>query len=87
MHEGTSLQQDKDQDKDKSLTTKAISLISRRSVTIEVILGIPTIVSNSYAALDDESKEEVENVFDEAANLLNSTKAGANSSTYTVADG
>ncbi|GKC75677.1 hypothetical protein Tco_1126451, partial [Tanacetum coccineum] len=27
-HEGTSLQQDKDQDKDKSLTTKAISLIS-----------------------------------------------------------
>ncbi|GKE38788.1 hypothetical protein Tco_1462193, partial [Tanacetum coccineum] len=27
-HEGTSLQQDKDQDKDKSLTTKAISWIS-----------------------------------------------------------
>ncbi|GJY76165.1 hypothetical protein Tco_0481281 [Tanacetum coccineum] len=34
-HEGTSLQQDKDQDKDKSLTTKAISLISRRSVTLK----------------------------------------------------
>ncbi|GJR65603.1 zinc knuckle CX2CX4HX4C containing protein [Tanacetum coccineum] len=43
-------------------------------------------VSNSYAALD-ESEEEVENVFDESANLLNSTKTSASSSTYTVADG
>ncbi|GKA43955.1 hypothetical protein Tco_0736679 [Tanacetum coccineum] len=31
-------------------------------------------MSNSYAALDYESEEEVENVYDESANLLNSTK-------------
>ncbi|GJS64078.1 zinc knuckle CX2CX4HX4C containing protein [Tanacetum coccineum] len=31
-------------------------------------------MSNSYAALDDEIEEEVKNVYDESANLLNSTK-------------
>ncbi|GKA01234.1 hypothetical protein Tco_0673899, partial [Tanacetum coccineum] len=44
------------------------------------------ILSNSYAVLDDERGEEVENVFDESANLLNSSKTGASSSTYTVID-
>nr|GEY25761.1 hypothetical protein [Tanacetum cinerariifolium] len=58
---------------------------SRRSLIVEK--GGNITMSNSYAALDDESKEEVENVFDESANLLNSTKTGASSSTYTVADG
>ncbi|GJY32045.1 zinc knuckle CX2CX4HX4C containing protein [Tanacetum coccineum] len=45
------------------------------------------IMSNSYAALDDESEEEVENMYDEPANLLNSTKIGESSSTFTVAAG
>ncbi|GJU72792.1 hypothetical protein Tco_1264197, partial [Tanacetum coccineum] len=58
---------------------------SRRSQNVEK--GGNITVSNSYATLDDESEEEVENVFDESANLLNSTKTGANLSTYTVADG
>nr|GEX71451.1 zinc finger, CCHC-type [Tanacetum cinerariifolium] len=40
-------------------------------------------VSNSYAALDDESEEEVKNVNDESANLFNSTKIGGSSSTFT----
>ncbi|GJT46781.1 zinc knuckle CX2CX4HX4C containing protein [Tanacetum coccineum] len=44
-------------------------------------------VSNSYATLDDESAKEVENVYDELANLLNSTKTGESSSTFTVAAG
>ncbi|GJY03216.1 hypothetical protein Tco_0361368 [Tanacetum coccineum] len=58
---------------------------SRRSQNVDK--GGNITVSNSYAALDDESEEEVENMFDESANLLNSTKTGANLSTYTVADG
>ncbi|GJX49705.1 hypothetical protein Tco_0276550 [Tanacetum coccineum] len=32
--------------------------------------------SNSYSALDDESDEDVENVYDESANLIPSTKTG-----------
>ncbi|GJZ21002.1 hypothetical protein Tco_0558041 [Tanacetum coccineum] len=44
-------------------------------------------MSNSYAALDDESEEEVENVYDESANLFNSTKTGGSLSTFTVAAG
>ncbi|GJW68116.1 zinc knuckle CX2CX4HX4C containing protein [Tanacetum coccineum] len=55
---------------------------SRRS--LNVVKGGNITVSNSYASLDDESEEEVENVFDESANLLNSTKTGASSSTYNV---
>ncbi|GJZ92327.1 hypothetical protein Tco_0664392 [Tanacetum coccineum] len=43
------------------------------------------IVSNSYDALEDESGEEIENGYDESANLLNSTKTGESSSTFTVA--
>nr|GEV14485.1 zinc finger, CCHC-type [Tanacetum cinerariifolium] len=39
-------------------------------------------VSNCYAALDDESEEEVKNVNDESANLFNSTKIGGSSSTF-----
>nr|GEW59946.1 hypothetical protein [Tanacetum cinerariifolium] len=45
------------------------------------------IVTNSYAASDDESEEEVENVYDKSAKLLNSTKTGESSSTFTVAAG
>ncbi|GJX16025.1 zinc knuckle CX2CX4HX4C containing protein [Tanacetum coccineum] len=47
--------------------------------------GIIT-MSNSYAALD-ESKEKVENVYDESPNLFISTKIGESSSTLTVAAG
>ncbi|GJZ84867.1 zinc knuckle CX2CX4HX4C containing protein [Tanacetum coccineum] len=42
-------------------------------------------MSNSYAALDDESEEEMENVYDESANILNSTKTVGVLSTFTVA--
>ncbi|GJV11853.1 retrovirus-related pol polyprotein from transposon TNT 1-94 [Tanacetum coccineum] len=42
---------------------------------------------NSYAALDDESEEDVENVYDESDNLLNGTRIGESSSTFTVAVG
>ncbi|GJT49223.1 hypothetical protein Tco_0975380 [Tanacetum coccineum] len=42
-------------------------------------------MSNSYAALDDESEEDVENVYDESANLLISTRTCESSSTFTVA--
>ncbi|GKB94251.1 zinc knuckle CX2CX4HX4C containing protein [Tanacetum coccineum] len=44
-------------------------------------------MSNSYVALYDESKEDIENVYDESANLLNSTKKGESSSTFSVAAG
>ncbi|GKC14043.1 hypothetical protein Tco_1010825 [Tanacetum coccineum] len=44
-------------------------------------------MSNSYAAVDDESDEDVENVYDESANLLHSLKTGGSSSTFTVAAG
>ncbi|GJT12642.1 reverse transcriptase domain-containing protein [Tanacetum coccineum] len=40
-------------------------------------------MSNSYAALD-ESEEEIENMYDESANLLNTTKTGESSSTFIV---
>ncbi|GJR84597.1 zinc knuckle CX2CX4HX4C containing protein [Tanacetum coccineum] len=44
---------------------------SRRSPNVDE--GGNIIVSNSYDALDDDSDEEVKNMFDESANLLNST--------------
>nr|GEW01590.1 RNA-directed DNA polymerase, eukaryota [Tanacetum cinerariifolium] len=44
-------------------------------------------MSNSYVALDDESGEDVENVYDESANLLISTRTDESSSTFTVAVG
>ncbi|GJU20786.1 zinc knuckle CX2CX4HX4C containing protein [Tanacetum coccineum] len=44
-------------------------------------------MSNSYKALDEESEEDVENVYDESANLLHSTQTGGSSSTFTVPDG
>ncbi|GJY89163.1 hypothetical protein Tco_0503791 [Tanacetum coccineum] len=43
-------------------------------------------MSNSYAVLEEESDEDVENVYDESANLLHS-KTGENSSTFTTAAG
>nr|GEV17745.1 hypothetical protein [Tanacetum cinerariifolium] len=42
-------------------------------------------MSNSYAALNDESEEEIKNMYDESANILNSTKIGRVLSTFTVA--
>nr|GEW72402.1 zinc knuckle CX2CX4HX4C [Tanacetum cinerariifolium] len=42
-------------------------------------------MSNSYSALDDESDEDVENVYDGSANLFQSTKTGGSSSTFTAA--
>nr|GEU67370.1 reverse transcriptase domain-containing protein [Tanacetum cinerariifolium] len=57
----------------------------RRSLNVDKDGNI--IMSNSYASLDDESEEEVKNVFDESTNLLNSSKTGVSLSTYTVADG
>ncbi|GKC35484.1 zinc knuckle CX2CX4HX4C containing protein [Tanacetum coccineum] len=59
--------------------------VSSRSPNVDK--GGNIIVSNSYDALDDKSEEEVENVFDESANLLNSSKTGVSSSTYIVANG
>ncbi|GJY71954.1 hypothetical protein Tco_0475657 [Tanacetum coccineum] len=44
-------------------------------------------MSNSYAALDDESEEEIENVYEESANLFNSTKTSESSSTFTATAG
>ncbi|GJZ93532.1 zinc knuckle CX2CX4HX4C containing protein [Tanacetum coccineum] len=44
-------------------------------------------MSNSYDALDDQSNEDVENVYDESANLLHSLKTGGSSSTFTAAAG
>ncbi|GJW49836.1 hypothetical protein Tco_0091187 [Tanacetum coccineum] len=41
-------------------------------------------MSNSYAALDDESEEDVENVYDESANLLHGTQTGESLSTFMV---
>ncbi|GJU22084.1 hypothetical protein Tco_1155426 [Tanacetum coccineum] len=41
------------------------------------ISNIP--VSNHYDVLDEESEEEVENVFNESLNLLSSAKTGASS--------
>ncbi|GKG22681.1 hypothetical protein Tco_0387984, partial [Tanacetum coccineum] len=35
--------------------------------------------SNSYSALNDESDEDVENVYDESANLFTSIKSGGSS--------
>ncbi|GJW27337.1 hypothetical protein Tco_0041148 [Tanacetum coccineum] len=58
---------------------------SRRSPIIEE--GGNITMSNSYVALDDESEEEIENVYDESANLFNSTKTCESSSTFTVAAG
>nr|GEX27097.1 hypothetical protein [Tanacetum cinerariifolium] len=43
-------------------------------------------MSNSYAALEEESDEDVENVYDESANLLYS-KTGESSSTFTTVAG
>ncbi|GKE52132.1 hypothetical protein Tco_1487288 [Tanacetum coccineum] len=43
-------------------------------------------VSNLYACLNEESEEEVENVFDESANLLSSAKSGASYPNFMVPD-
>ncbi|GKF23009.1 hypothetical protein Tco_0075331, partial [Tanacetum coccineum] len=44
------------------------------------------IMSNAYSALDDESEEDVENVYDESANLFPNSKTGGSSS-FTAAAG
>ncbi|GJS18801.1 hypothetical protein Tco_0413273 [Tanacetum coccineum] len=44
-------------------------------------------MSKSYAALDEESDKDVENVYEESANLFHSTKNGGSLTTSTVAVG
>nr|GFB36281.1 hypothetical protein [Tanacetum cinerariifolium] len=44
-------------------------------------------MSNPYSALDDESDKEVENVYDESANLFQSKKTSGSSSSFTDAAG
>ncbi|GJT85211.1 zinc knuckle CX2CX4HX4C containing protein [Tanacetum coccineum] len=44
-------------------------------------------MSNSYAALDEESDEDVKNVYDESANLFHGSKSGGSSSSFTVVVG
>ncbi|GJR70496.1 hypothetical protein Tco_0016561 [Tanacetum coccineum] len=41
--------------------------------------------SNPYSALEDESDEDVKNIYDESANLVQSTKISESSSTFTAA--
>ncbi|GJU74594.1 hypothetical protein Tco_1265999 [Tanacetum coccineum] len=48
------------------------STMLKTTVTSTMNDNIP--VSNPYSALDEESEEEVENVYDESANLLQSKK-------------
>nr|GEW95944.1 hypothetical protein [Tanacetum cinerariifolium] len=57
---------------------------SRLTTTITSSKNDNIITSNSYSALNDE--EEVENVYDESANLFTNTKTGGSSS-FTVATG
>ncbi|GKE71142.1 hypothetical protein Tco_1529214 [Tanacetum coccineum] len=61
------------------------STMLKTTVTSTMNDNIP--VSNLYSALDEESEEEMENVYDESANLLQSKKTGGSSSTLTVATG
>nr|GEV44902.1 zinc knuckle CX2CX4HX4C [Tanacetum cinerariifolium] len=57
-----------------------------KTFTTSTIQGnIP--MSNLYSALDDESDEDVENVYDESANLFQSKRTGGSSSTFTDAAG
>ncbi|GKB48917.1 hypothetical protein Tco_0899670 [Tanacetum coccineum] len=55
--------------------------------TITSTMNDNILVSNPYSALDEESEEEVENVYDESANLLQNKKTDGSSSTFTVAAG
>ncbi|GJX67210.1 zinc knuckle CX2CX4HX4C containing protein [Tanacetum coccineum] len=69
-----------------SSTSKSPSLSKNQTskVTVPSSLEDNIVMSNSYAALDEESDEDVENVYDESANLLHSTQTGGSSSTSTV---
>nr|GEU63988.1 ribonuclease H-like domain-containing protein [Tanacetum cinerariifolium] len=63
---------------------------SRLTTTITSSKNDIIITSNSYFSLDDEEKddkEEVENVYDESANLFPNTKTGGSSSFTIVAGG
>nr|GEU66740.1 zinc knuckle CX2CX4HX4C [Tanacetum cinerariifolium] len=82
-----------------SVPKKGVTILSNTSKSSSMLKNQPSKVtapstkecnitmSNSYAALDDESDEDVENVYDESANLLHSTHIGGSSSTFTVAAG
>ncbi|GJU63196.1 zinc knuckle CX2CX4HX4C containing protein [Tanacetum coccineum] len=61
------------------------STILKTTVTSTMNDNIP--VSNPYSTLDEESEEEVENMYDESTNLHQSKKTGGSSSTFTVAAG
>ncbi|GKC59881.1 zinc knuckle CX2CX4HX4C containing protein, partial [Tanacetum coccineum] len=62
-----------------------LSSMSKTTITSTKKGNIST--SNPYSALEDESDEDVENVYDESANLFKSTKTGESSSSFTAAVG
>ncbi|GJR67738.1 hypothetical protein Tco_0013803 [Tanacetum coccineum] len=68
-------------------STSSSMLKNQTQVTIASNKDGSITMSNSYAALDDESEEDVENVYDKSANLLHGTQTGESSSTFTVAAG
>ncbi|GJZ15198.1 zinc knuckle CX2CX4HX4C containing protein [Tanacetum coccineum] len=81
---------------------RSISLIAtliEADLVDVVTIGIPSLsttgnsskkdnlsMSNSFSALNEEDEEDVENVYDESANLIQNTKAGGSSS-FTAAAG
>ncbi|GJS66843.1 zinc knuckle CX2CX4HX4C containing protein [Tanacetum coccineum] len=62
-----------------------LSSMSKTTITSTKKGNIST--SNPYFALEDESDEDVENVYDESANLFKSIKTGESSSAFTAAAG
>ncbi|GKD30609.1 hypothetical protein Tco_1241387 [Tanacetum coccineum] len=69
------------------MSTSSSMLKNQPQVTVASNKEGNITMSNSYAALDDESEKDVENVYDESANLLHGTQTGESSSTFTVAAG
>nr|GEW77511.1 hypothetical protein [Tanacetum cinerariifolium] len=70
-----------------STSTSSSMLKNQPQVTVVSNKEGNITMSNSYAALDDESKEDVENVYDESPNLLHGTQTGESLSTFMVAAG
>nr|GEV74748.1 hypothetical protein [Tanacetum cinerariifolium] len=65
-------------------TSKSSTMLK---TTVTFTMNDNILASNPYSALDEESEEGVENVYDESANLLQSKKPDESSSTFTVAAG
>nr|GEY61399.1 zinc knuckle CX2CX4HX4C [Tanacetum cinerariifolium] len=68
----------------KKGTTNVGNAKSMLKTTITSIKKDNIATSNPYFALEDESDEDVENVYDELDNLFQSIKTGESSSTFTV---